>query len=168
MYRIDQALMACSDSGDAGFSAGSAGGGGAEQAVHFGGFVLTADGTLLHGETIIHLPPMELAALRLLMAHAGEIVSPLQLKKALWGDVHVTPDSIVKCLSSLRARLKPEECIQTVYKRGYRLTAEVQPEDARAAGPLPRLAILPFASGYAVPEYLGPAVAEEAIAPALE
>ena len=156
--------MALSDCGDAGFTAGSAERGSTEQAIRFGGFLLTADGTLFRGETIIHLPPMELAALRLLVAHAGEIVSPQQLKQALWGDVHVTPDSVLKCVSSLRARLKPEECIQTVYKRGYRLTAEVQTEDAGAARALPRLALLPFATGYTVAEHLGPAVAEEAIA----
>ncbi len=156
--------MAITDFGDAGFPAASAGCGGLEQALHFGVFRLEPDGTLLRGETIVHLPPKELAALRLLVAHAGQIVSPLQLKKELWGDVHVTSDSILKCLSSLRALLKPEECIQTVYKRGYRLNLEVQSESARAAGPLPRLAILPFATGYAVPEHLGPAVAEETIA----
>ena len=107
---------------------------------------------------------MELAALRLLLEHAGQIVSPLQLKKALWGEVHVTADSAPKCLSSLRARLEPEECIQTVYKRGYRFTAEVRNCSPAAAGPLPRLAILPFATGYAVPEHLGSAIAEETIA----
>jgi DNA-binding winged helix-turn-helix (wHTH) protein len=89
----------------------------------FAGFRLEADGTLWRGETVVHLPPKELAALRLLLAYAGQIVSPLQLRHALWGDVHVTADSVPKCLSSLRARLEPENCIQTVYKRGYRFTA---------------------------------------------
>jgi TolB-like protein len=113
---------------------------------------------------MVHLPPKELAALRLLLASAGQVVSPAQLKHALWGDVHVTADSILKCLSSLRARLEPESCIQTVYKRGYRLTAEVLWQSGSLASALPRLAILPFAPGYSVPEHLGFAIAEETIA----
>jgi len=130
----------------------------------FGDLRLEADGTLLRGETQIHLPPKELAALRLLLANAGRIVTPLQLRQALWGDVHVTADSVPKCVSSLRARLEPEECIQTIYKRGYRLTAEVRVHGAGPGGSLPRLAVFPFAGGYGVPEYLGPAAAEEAMA----
>ena len=112
---------------------------------------------------MVHLPPKELAALRLLVAHAGQIVSPLKLRYALWGDVHVTADSVPKCLSSLRARLEPENCIQTVYKRGYRFTAEVLRQGLPPAGELPRLAILPFATQHAVPKHLGPAIAEETI-----
>jgi TolB-like protein/tetratricopeptide (TPR) repeat protein len=105
-----------------------------------------------------------LAALQFLLAHAGQIVTPQQLKKALWGDVHVTADSIPKCLSSLRARLEPEECIQTVYKRGYRFSAEVRPHGSAQPGAFTRLAITPFATLYGVPEHLGMAVAEETIA----
>ena len=110
---------------------------------------------------MVHLPPKELAALRLLLAHAGQVVSPVQLKNVLWGDVNVTADSVLKCLSSLRARLEPEACIQTVYKRGYRFTAEVQRDGATPAGTPVRLAIMPFATGYSVPEHLGSAMAEE-------
>jgi DNA-binding winged helix-turn-helix (wHTH) protein len=130
----------------------------------FDGFRLEADGTLFRGEALVHLPPKELAALRLLLSHAGQIVTPLQLKQALWGDVHVTADSVPKCLSSLRARLEPDACIQTVYKRGYRLSAQVRPQGAAPAGALPRLAILPFAPEYGVPEHLGSTLAEGTMA----
>jgi len=130
----------------------------------FAGFRLEADGALFRGETPLHLPPKELAALRLLLAHAGQIVTPMQLKQALWPDVHVSADSVPKCLSSLRARLQPEDCIQTVYKRGYRLNAEVSPLGVPPADALPRLAIPPFATEFGVPEHLGPAIAEETIA----
>jgi DNA-binding winged helix-turn-helix (wHTH) protein/tetratricopeptide (TPR) repeat protein len=130
----------------------------------FGGFRLEADGTLFREEAVVHLPPKELAALRCLLANAGQIVPPLQLRKKLWGEVHVTADSVPKCISSLRARLEPEEFIQTVYKRGYRLTGEVRRFGVAPAEVLPRLAILPFDTNYAVPEYLGAAIAEETIA----
>jgi DNA-binding winged helix-turn-helix (wHTH) protein len=133
-------------------------------AFSFGAFRLEADGTLLRGDAVVHLPPRELAALRFLAARAGQIVTPGQLQVALWGDVHVTPDSVPRCVSSLRARLEPDECIQTVYKRGYRFSAEVKRHEPAFADGLPRLAILPFENGYNIPEHLGPAIAEEAIA----
>lgn len=135
-----------------------------EAVLCFGGYRLQSDGILYRGERVVHLPPKELAALRLLLEHAGQVVSPLQLKKELWDGVQVTADSVLKCMSSLRARLAPEECIQTVYKRGYRLTAELRREHARAGNGLPRLAILPFATGQGVAEHLGSAVAEETMA----
>jgi TolB-like protein/tetratricopeptide (TPR) repeat protein len=113
---------------------------------------------------VVHLPPRELAALRLLIAHAGQVVSPAQLKNALWGDVHVTADSVPKCLSSLRARLEPDTFIQTVYKRGYRFTAGIRRDGEAPSGRLARLAIMPFATGHSVPEYLGSAMAEETTA----
>jgi DNA-binding winged helix-turn-helix (wHTH) protein/tetratricopeptide (TPR) repeat protein len=134
-----------------------------DRELSFAGFRLQADGTLLRGGAVVHLPPKELAALRLLVARAGQIVSPLELRQALWGDVHVTGDSVTKCLSSLRARLEPEQCIQTVYKRGYRFSAQVRPQGVAPANALPRLAIAPFATAYGIPEHLGPAVAEETI-----
>ncbi len=113
---------------------------------------------------MVHLPPRELSALRLLIARAGQVVSPVLLKNALWGDVHVTADSVPKCMSSLRARLEPEECIQTVYKRGYRFTAEIRRDGATPLGAPVRLAIMPFATGHSVPEHLGTAMAEETTA----
>ena len=128
----------------------------------FGGFRLAPDGTLWRGEIVVHLPPREGAALQFLLDRAGQIVTPLQLKHELWGEVHVTADSVPKCISSLRAKLEPEECIQTVYKRGYRFSAEVR-SGSRVAALLPRLAIMPFATEYSVPEHLGPAIAEEAL-----
>src|ERR1035438_3578684 len=135
-----------------------------DRELSFAGFRLQADGVLLRGETAVHLPPRELAALRFLLARAGQIVTPIELRQALWGDLHVTADSVPKCLSSLRARLEPEQCIQTVYKRGYRFSAEVRPHGAAPVSGLPRLVIPPFASGYGIPDHLGSAVAEETIA----
>jgi DNA-binding winged helix-turn-helix (wHTH) protein len=129
----------------------------------FGEFRLEHDGTLWRGRTVVHLPPKELAALCLLLKHAGQIVTPLQLRNSLWGEIHVSTDSISKCLSSLRARLEPDQPIQTVYKRGYRFTAAVSCAGFPSREVLPRLAIMPFTTGYSVPEYLGPAIAEEAM-----
>jgi DNA-binding winged helix-turn-helix (wHTH) protein/tetratricopeptide (TPR) repeat protein len=137
---------------------------GRASACSFAGFRLDADGTLWRGEVVVHLPPKELSALRLLIAHAAQVVTPAQMKNALWGDVHVTADSVPKCMSSLRARLEPDVCIQTVYKRGYRFTATIRREGAAPAGTLVRLAIMPFATGHFVSEHLGLALAEETTA----
>ncbi len=159
MDRRLQQPSASAESAPAGAGSGRAG-----AAIGFAGFRLEADGSLYRGKALLHLPPRELAALRLLLAHAGQIVTPLQVKQALWGDVHVTADSVPRCLSSLRARLQPEDCIQTVYKRGYRLLGDVRPYEPNLATALPRLAIPPFVTETGVPEHLGTAIAEETIA----
>jgi DNA-binding winged helix-turn-helix (wHTH) protein/tetratricopeptide (TPR) repeat protein len=144
----------------------------------FGPFCLSPDGTLLRETDAVHLPPKELAVLRVLISHPGQIVSPEQLHRGAWGDVHVSADSLPRCVSSLRAHLEFEQCIQTIYKRGYRFTLPVQrtkpasdleqfpgktQTERRATRPtgLPRLAILPFATASDVPAFLGPGIAEE-------
>lgn len=134
------------------------------RAFTFGNLHLHPDGTLSRGDAIIHLPPKELAALRFLLAHAGQIVTPQQLKKALWADVHVTDDSVSKCMSSLRELLAPDDCIQTVYKRGYRLFTDVHATAANLAEERPRLVIMPFGAEMDAPPYLGSSIAEEIIA----
>jgi DNA-binding winged helix-turn-helix (wHTH) protein/tetratricopeptide (TPR) repeat protein len=132
-------------------------------ALLFGGFRLEPDGTLFRGTLAIHLTPRELTALRMLLAKPGQIIAISELKHALWGATNVTAESLPRCISSLRARLEPEDCIQTIYKRGYRLTAEVKTAGG-ATRTEPRLAIPPFVSDQGVPEHLGPAIAEETIA----
>ncbi len=132
-------------------------------ALLFAGFRLEPDGTLFRGKSSIHLTPRELAALRMLLAQAGQIVSIAELKDALWGATNVTAESLPRCISSLRARLEPEDCIQTIYKRGYRLTADVRPAD-NSPREEPRLAIPPFVTDQGVPAHLGPVIAEETIA----
>ena len=133
-------------------------------AFKFGNLQLDLDGTLSRGEQIIHLPPKELAALKLLLAHKGSIVTPQQLKSALWADVHVTDDSVSKCMSSLRELLAPDDYIQTVYKRGYRLTVNVQTTTSDTIEERARLVIMPFTAEMGVPPYLGSSIAEETIA----
>ncbi len=128
----------------------------------FGNLRLEPDGTLLRGDQALHLAPKELAALRVLLANPNRIVSPSQFKEILWPDVHVTADSVPRCLSSLRSHLGPGVQIRTIYKSGYRLESPVHRHAAAPQDTLPRLAILPFTIGLCVPEHLGPAIAEEA------
>ncbi len=147
MVAIKPAPFTSPDAGQAGYS--------------FGSLRLEPDGTLLRGITPIYLSPRELQALSLLLARAGQILTPLELKQALWGEVHVTADSVPKCVSSLRSKLAPDECIQTVYKRGYRFSGTVRPSGAAPAQAPLRLAIMPFSTGFNVAEHLGTAIAEE-------
>ena len=133
-----------------------------EPAFAFGEFRLEPGGTLLRADVPVHLPPKELSALRFLLSRAGQIVTPAQLKRELWGPVHVTSDSVAHCISSLCARLSPEDRIQTVYKRGYRWVGTVRRiEDSPDAG-LPRLAIVPFTCAPEVSADLGERIAEDA------
>jgi len=128
----------------------------------FGNLHLEPDGTLLRGGETIHLTPKELAALRVLLTHPGHIVTAAQLKESLWPDVHVTDDSVPRCISSLRARLGSDAHIRTIYKRGYRFESAVHPFGSTDEEGIPRLAIVPFTVGFGVPEYLGAAIAEDA------
>lgn len=130
----------------------------------FAGLRLEADGTLLRGSTSLELAAEELAVLRLLLERAGKIVCPLEMRRAVWGGEHASSDVAAKCVASLRERLQPAASIESVYKRGYRISAVVRTNDTRPRGELPRLAILPFAVGYGVPEYLGSVIAEETAA----
>jgi DNA-binding winged helix-turn-helix (wHTH) protein/tetratricopeptide (TPR) repeat protein len=132
--------------------------------LRFADFHLHPDGTLVHGDRQIHLAPKELAALRVLLRHSGKLVTAAQLQKELWGEIHVTPDSVPRCISALRMRLGSDSCIQTVYKQGYRLLARVRQDPETADAAIPRLAIMPFAAGPSVPDHLGSAVAEEVTA----
>ena len=112
---------------------------------------------------MVHLPPKELAALRLLLANAGRIVTPLQLRQALWGDVHVTADSVPSAFLPCVPGSNP-----TMHSNRLQTRIQVHrlcPAPWRwAAGAVPRLAILPFSAGFGVPDYLGPVIAEETIA----
>jgi len=147
-----------------------------ESLLSFSPFSLLPDGTLLCGGESIPIPPKELAVLRLLVTNAGQIVTHQQLQQAVWGNTHVSQDSLPRCISSLRGRLNSGKCIQTVYKRGYRFTlpVDVTPIDRqerqrevveeRRLSPMPRLlrlAVLPFASATSVPDGFGSGVSEE-------
>ncbi len=127
----------------------------------FAGFRLEPDGSLFRDEKPVHLAPKELEALWLLVGNAGRIVTPQQMREALWGGVHVSADSVTKCVSSLRSQLALEGSIQTIYKRGYRFSTPVQREEVSSANATARVAIAPFVVGHGVPEYIGEVLAEE-------
>jgi Tol biopolymer transport system component/DNA-binding winged helix-turn-helix (wHTH) protein len=69
------------------------------------------------------------AALLLLVERAGEVVTKRELMDAVWPDVVVTDDSLVKAIADVRHALGDTSAaarlVQTVHRRGYRLTAAV-------------------------------------------
>ncbi len=86
----------------------------------------SASGTLrdLDGQTIA-LRPQSLAVLKYLVAKNGEIALRDDLIDEVWGDIHVTDDSLVQCVADIRKAIGSQgrEVIQTVPKKGYRLVA---------------------------------------------
>jgi transcriptional regulator HilA, main transcriptional regulator of SPI1 len=127
----------------------------------FAEFRLDVDGKLQRGETALELPPQELALLRALLARSGEVVSGAELTRAVWGEAPSSGHRLTACLKSLKERLQPVDCIESVYRRGYRISAIAEADGNLQTSALPLLAILPFSTGYDVPEYLGLAIAEQ-------
>jgi DNA-binding winged helix-turn-helix (wHTH) protein/tetratricopeptide (TPR) repeat protein len=129
----------------------------------FGEFRLEADGKLLRGESALELPADELALLRALLTRSGEVASAGELTCAVWGEADASSHRLKAVLKSLKLRLHSADCIESVERRGYRISAIAEPDGHLRTGALPLLAILPFSNGYDVPEYLGLAVAEQAM-----
>ncbi len=127
----------------------------------FQGFQLKADGTLLRGETRLDVPAEELALLRALLARPGEVVSAAELSRAVSDESQLSLQRVTACIESLKKLLQPGDCVESISGLGYRIQAIAEPEEDPSPSPLARLAILPFSTGYDVPEYLGMAVAEQ-------
>jgi TolB-like protein/DNA-binding winged helix-turn-helix (wHTH) protein len=99
------------------------------------GRVRAADGT----ET--ELRPKSAALLRTLAAAPGRTWSKDALLDAVWGDVHVTEDSLVQCVGDIRRALGPDrDALKTLPGRGYRLEAAARPT-ARTRPAFARLAL---------------------------
>lgn len=132
-----------------------------ESGIQFCGFRMDALGRVFRRRSAVELPREEALVLRMLLAHAGHVVSPSQLRRALWGDARVPAESVSRCIASLRARLDLGNCIEAVYKRGYRFTCEVLPAQTEKLSRRTRLAVLPFTVDAGLPEHLGPALCAE-------
>jgi DNA-binding response OmpR family regulator len=75
-------------------------------------------------EVVDDLPLKEFQLLRLLMTHADHVVTPEQIRCALWGDRSSGPSSnaVTVHVGRLRARLGELAELRTVRGLGYRLT----------------------------------------------
>ena len=90
-----------------------------------GQFLLDAsDRTVRSNGTIHALTPKEFDFLLLLVEHPGEVVDKEKLYSTLWPDAIVSDGNLTQYVYRLRGLLG-NEAIQTIPKKGYRLTAEV-------------------------------------------
>ena len=115
----------------------------------------------MRGETLIRLPVRELSVLRTLLARPGQVLAPNQFLQTAGDHVRLRAEELSDCDAGLRARLGPKEYIETVYKRGYRFMVQVRASSPGSQPSLPALAIIPFELASGIPEYLGPAIAEQ-------
>jgi DNA-binding winged helix-turn-helix (wHTH) protein/tetratricopeptide (TPR) repeat protein len=115
----------------------------------FAEFALDAQGArLLRRGEPVHLPPKAFDLLRLLVSNPGTLLGKDQILSTVWPDTFVEEANLANNVSLLRKALgaKGPEYIETVPKRGYRFTAQV---DVRETGTSPgadaaRLIVLPF------------------------
>lgn len=122
----------------------------APQVFAFGDFRLdTARVELTLRGRPLALRPKVYALLRCFVAHPGRTLGKAELMAALWSDVVVTDDSLVQCVTDLRAVLGADgsRFVVTVPRHGYRFDATVGPGQepvppsaagAAAAPPRPR------------------------------
>lgn len=77
----------------------------------------------------VHLEPKVMQVLSTLAADAGEVVTREQLRNAIWRDVFVGEDVLIRAISELRRAFaddpKNPHTIQTIPRVGYRLIAMV-------------------------------------------
>ena len=85
---------------------------------------------IVRGEIEVRLEPRVMDVLVCLAERAGEVVSRETLNEQVWGNVVVTDQAVTNCISELRHHLGDDRSahrvIETIPKRGYRLTAPVQ------------------------------------------
>lgn len=132
---------------------------------HFAGFEVDLDrGELLVGGAAVSLRPKTFAMLAYLTSQPGRLLAKDELIEAVWPEVTVTDDSLVQCISELRAALDDgdQRLIRTVPRRGYLLDAMplhrppppgAVEDDASAAAagnsPVPRRGSLPWLAALA-------------------
>ncbi|HYD48093.1 MAG TPA: AAA family ATPase [Terriglobales bacterium] len=85
---------------------------------------------LWHLDRPLPLRPKAWALLRHFLEHPGELLTKEQLIQAVWPDVAVSDDSLVKAIRELRRVLGDDSqtprVIETVHRRGYRFIAELR------------------------------------------
>lgn len=98
---------------------------------------------------VIPLRPQAIKVLEHLLVHAGRVVGRDELFEAVWPGVVVTDDSLVQCVSDIRAALGDagRDLLRTVPRRGYRLDVAAPPTTAGPRLQEPR-AMLPPHGGF--------------------
>ncbi len=103
-----------------------------------GPFRLDSDNrVLLHDGAVVRVPPKAVDLLLCLVEHQGVVVPKEELFARVWPDTVVQESSLAQTVLALRRSLKEgfgeREVIETVPRRGYRLTVEATVEVAAGA-----------------------------------
>lgn len=109
---------------------------------HFGPYVLdTEQRVLLREGRIVALAPKVLETLQLLVAAQGRVVTKVEFMQALWPSIFVEESNLTQNIFILRRTLGTtaagQHFIETIPKRGYRLTVPVSMDEIRAEPPQP-------------------------------
>lgn len=119
-----------------------------EGLVRFGAFELDLEGCeLRRARHKVKLAPQPARLLCLLVARAGHLVTREEIRDHLWGkETFVVAElGLNYCLSAIRSALRDSprtpRSVETLPKRGYRITA---PVEAARSSVMPTLAVLPF------------------------
>jgi adenylate cyclase len=108
----------------------------AAKTYRFGGFTLDLSRGSLEGERgKIELRPKSFDVLRYLVEHPDRLISKDELLEAVWPNVHVTEDSLTRCVSEVRTALGDvdQKLIKNLPRRGYILATPVIVADRDAA-----------------------------------
>ena len=100
------------------------------KALQFGSFVLDLERLCLRGPAgEAELRPKSFEVLRYLTEHPGRVISKEELMAAVWPNVIVTDDSLIRCISEVRRAMGDESqlVIKTIPRRGYLLDVSVLP-----------------------------------------
>jgi adenylate cyclase len=158
-----------------------------QKSLQFGSFTLDLERLRLTGpEGEVELRPKSFEVLRYLAEHTGRMITKEEVISAIWPNVIVTDDSLIRCISEVRRAIRDtnQTMIKTVPRRGYLFEAQVSGSTERAGrneeraalqatGALvasrndsaPAIVVLPFAnlSGSADDDYLGNGFSEDVI-----
>ena len=122
----------------------------AAKSYRFAGFLLDLSRGSLEGQLgPIELRPKTFEVLRYFVEHPGRLISKDELLTAVWRDVHVTEDSLTRCISEIRAALGDagQTIIKNLPRRGYILAAPVEEANSDTSPPSGSVNATPQASG---------------------
>lgn len=129
-----------------------------------GGFTVEPDLGWISGPERVRVEPKTMQVLLCLAAHPGDMLSKERIVRAVWHDVSVTDDALVRAVGALRRAFgdspKAPKVIETIPTKGYRLIAAVSRESGFES-----LAVLPLEnlSGDPEQEYVADGMTEALI-----